>query len=98
MSDDIWKSPGTREERAAEQDQAAGGREKRVVYTGGPRGRAVASVSLRPLRGKPGVSASLRYKSERKTFTRYVGEIQASSREKALRKAWAAVHQRRLLY
>jgi len=96
MTEEVWRSPASREERAAEQDRAAGGREKRIVYTGGPKGRSVASVALRPFKDG-GLSASIRYKSEKKTHTTYIGRINASTREDALKKAWSLVREKHLL-
>jgi DNA mismatch endonuclease (patch repair protein) len=86
----------TRNEITAEQDEAAGGRDKRMVHL--PDGkRATASVQLQPIREGIGYSAALRYKSGGKTTRLRIGRVGGEDRVMALREAWAKAHDRRLL-
>jgi len=86
--------PGlTSRERAAEQDRAAGGRDKRVVQR--PDGPAVvASVALRLPAKRRRIYAYLRWAApDRVTRERYIGDVSAAvDRQEALRIAWSMAH------
>jgi len=93
--DSVLRSPPTRAEQAAEQDDAAGGRERRQVYH--PDGRAsTASIYLHRVSGRR-VWAYLRFKTGGRTIRRYVGDATAPTREGALRRAWGEAFRKRLL-
>lgn len=96
MSDhDITRSAGTRAEIAAEQDRAAGGRNaRRVSLLSG--GTATASVSL-ARREDGGFTASLRFKHGGRTFRHSIGQVNADTRDTALRLAWDIAKERNLL-
>jgi DNA mismatch endonuclease (patch repair protein) len=83
----------TSAQRAAEQDAAAGGRERRRVRrVDGP--IVVASVALRlPSRSRR-VYAYLRWTGpNRVTYERYLGDVsETDNREAALRMAWSVAH------
>jgi DNA mismatch endonuclease (patch repair protein) len=93
-----WRPrPGlTRAERIAEQDLAAGGRAAREVPV--LRGvRAHASVALRSFRSGRRIYAYLRWSAAGRTRERYVGEVDADTREGNLALAWQQVQARGLL-
>lgn len=84
-----WRAPAglSAQARAAEQDEAAGGRERRQVRL--PDGRwATASVALRQQSRSRKAWAYLRYYSNGKTTERYIGEASAMTRAENLRRAW----------
>jgi hypothetical protein len=81
---------------AAEQDAAAGGRNRRQVRLSGG-GSATASIRLKHLPNSRRVYAYLRYSLRGKTVTKYVGDATASTRRKALRKAWKLARQKSLI-
>lgn len=84
-----WKGrPGrTRKALSAEQDRAAGGRDRRVVDLG--HGRiAHASVSLRILPKTRRIRASLRWGDGRKSPERYLGEVEQDTRAANLIEGW----------
>lgn len=88
-----WRAPTgvAASDRAAEQDRAAGGRDRRVVGVGN--GRAVlASVYLRLPPKSRRVYAYLRWADGRKTHEKYICQVSGTSREQNLTQAWAAVH------
>jgi DNA mismatch endonuclease (patch repair protein) len=88
--------PGmTSADRAREQDQAAGGRDKRRIYVARNR-VAVASVALRLLPRSRRIYAYLRWSVDGKTRERYISEVSASARVDNLRTAWRTVHLRQL--
>jgi len=83
--------------RAAEQDQAAGGRERRRVQLGGG-DTALGSIELKQVwKPRGGTYAYLRYSHRGRTINRYVGNATAATREEALRLGWQAAHARGLL-
>ena len=83
-----WQGPRSRSLAAAEQDQAAGGRERRMIRTG--RHRATGSVWLKRVNGY--AYAYLRWSAGGQHRGRYIGRITATSRAEALAEAWAQVH------
>lgn len=93
----IWKTPGTTaSERAQEQDEAAGGRERRLVREGSEV-VATASVALKSWRGSRRVYAYLRFWRGGRTEVRYIGDVTLPTREEALRRAWVVAREKRLL-
>ncbi len=79
--------PGTRSERTAEQDKAAGGLTARQVKLADGR-TATASIRLKRLPKSRRVYAYLRYSVDGKTITKYAGDATAKTRGKALQQAW----------
>lgn len=73
--------------RSAEQDRAAGGRERRFVALENGR-HARASIALRLLPRTRRVRAYLRWSDSNRTRERYVCEAQESTRSANLRHAW----------
>jgi DNA mismatch endonuclease (patch repair protein) len=94
-----WRAPAglTPAQRAAEQDRAADGHERRQLLR--PDGRTVtASIALRHPPSSRRIYAYLRWSaSPGRTRERYVGEVTEPSREGNLRLAWARVHDLSLL-
>ncbi|WP_327374221.1 very short patch repair endonuclease [Thermomonospora echinospora] len=86
----------SRDQRAAEQDQAAGGRERRTVILPDG-GRAVASVYLRVPPKTRRIYAYLRWSERGSTVERYVGEVGEASRADNLSLAWSTIQKRQLL-
>lgn len=84
-----WRPiPGsTSSARAAEQDNAAGGRDARRVQLPGGR-HAVASVALRAPRSSRRIYAYLRWYERRRTRERYLGEVNEPTRAANLAAAW----------
>jgi hypothetical protein len=80
--------PGTRSERAAEQDRAAGGPTARQVKLADGR-TATGSIRLQRLPKSRRVYAYLRYSVDGRTITKYAGDATAKTRESALRRAWS---------
>ncbi len=95
--DEAWRPrPGmSRDQRSAEQDQAAGGRDSRLVKVGDDKW-STASVELKRLAKGRRVYGYLRYTSRGRTVNRYIGEVTAVSREAALRRAWTLARERGL--
>jgi DNA mismatch endonuclease (patch repair protein) len=82
---------------AAEQDQAAGGRERRQVQLGGGK-TALGSIELKqPWKRGGRTYAYLRYSDRGRTVNRYVGSATAATRQEALRLGWQAAHAKGLL-
>jgi DNA mismatch endonuclease (patch repair protein) len=84
-------------ERAREQDEAAGGRERRLVRLSEDR-VALASVALRLLPRTRRIYAYLRWSDGGKTNERYICEVTHSSRRENLAAAWDQVRALRLTY
>lgn len=84
-----------RAERSAEQDRAAGGRNSRLVRVGDAEW-STASVELKRLKKGRRVYGYLRYTRRGRTMNRYIGEVTAESRERALRRAWTLVREKGL--
>jgi DNA mismatch endonuclease (patch repair protein) len=82
-------------DRAREQDQAAGGRQRRKMSLPGNR-VALASVALRLLPHSRRIYAYLRWSVEGKTKERYISEVTATTRADNLEAAWRIVHSREL--
>ncbi len=90
--DSAWKCrPGLdRAKRTAEQDRAAGGNHNRLV--GLADGRiAHASVVLKVLPRTRRIRAYVRWYDRGRTVTRYVGEVDATTRRGNLEKAWQSI-------
>ena len=91
---DVWKVPaGSSADYAAEQDGAAGARDRRQVHLPGG-SSATASIRLKCLPSSRRVYAYLRYSSAGKTVTKYVGDATAPTRLEALQKAWELARQK----
>lgn len=91
-----WRAPPGRSiaEARQEQDEAAGGVENRTVRLPGdksPRG----SIALKGLGRR--VYAYLRFQSDGRTVTRYVGEAFGSTRAERLESAWRTALDRGLV-
>jgi DNA mismatch endonuclease (patch repair protein) len=86
--DSAWRCPPglARADRAAEQDQAAGGRENRVITVGEK--AVLASVALRRKRDGRRVYAYLRWSDHGRTAERYLGEVGHTDRAANLTQAW----------
>lgn len=97
-SDSDWQPPPhlTRAERSAEQDRAAGGKERRRVALESGK-LATASVELKRLPKGRRVYGYLRYSDGSHTVNRYIGEVTADSREQALKRAWDVARAKGLL-
>jgi DNA mismatch endonuclease (patch repair protein) len=93
-----WRGrPGlTRAARTAEQDQAAGGRDRRLVDLGDGR-TARASVELKVLPRTRRIRAYLRWSDKGRTRERYLGEVAEPTREQNLALAWRMAHEQGLL-
>jgi DNA mismatch endonuclease (patch repair protein) len=95
---DAWR-PARRlspADRAAEQDQAAGGRAARERRL--DNGQVVhASVCLRIYAKTRRIRAYLRWSDQGKTRERYIGEVRHATRAENLNEAWARAHSRDLL-
>jgi DNA mismatch endonuclease (patch repair protein) len=96
LDDSAWRPPPglSRAGRAAEQDQAAGGRDqRRVPGTSRP---VLASVYFRRTAGRR-VYAYLRWAEDGHTSERYVCEVKHERRADNLAQAWAVVRDQHLL-
>jgi DNA mismatch endonuclease, patch repair protein len=83
--------------RGAEQDQAAGGRERRRVQLGDSES-ALGSIELKqPWKPRGRIYAYLRYSHRGRTITKYVGSASAATREEALKLGWRIAHEKGLL-
>jgi DNA (cytosine-5)-methyltransferase 1 len=81
-------APGrSRADFRREQDEAAGGIERRRVRT--TSGLRIASIELKPNRKGRRIYAYLRYTEGGQTHTTYLGEVTEATREKNLASAWA---------
>lgn len=94
---DAYQSPPdmSRADRAREQDEAAGGRQRRTMQLPGGR-TALASIALRLLPQGRRIYAYLRWSDGGKTHERYVCEVTADSRTANLKAAWLMVTAKRL--
>lgn len=80
----------------AQQDRAAGGRDRRLLPL--PSGRcATASIELKLWKDSRRVYAYLRHQQDGRTVSRYVGEATAPTREEALARAWRLARAKGLL-
>lgn len=96
LDDSAWRpQPGqARAARAAEQDEAAGGRERRLVSeTGRP---VLASIYLRRAAGRR-VYAYLRWADRGKTSEKFVCEVDQPTRAANLALAWSKAIEQRVL-
>src|SRR5690349_6564237 len=92
----VIHSPRGRAAIRAEQDEAAGGPERRrVEVADGVTATASVSLYVHP-RGRR-VYASLRYKTGGKTHSHYLGNVTADGRQEALRLAWGIARARGLV-
>jgi hypothetical protein len=83
---EVWRVPaGSSTDYATEQDEAAGGHNRRLINLPGG-GSAMASIRLKCLPNSRRVYAYLRYSLAGKTVTKYVGDATAPTRHEALRK------------
>lgn len=97
-ADDTFRAPPGRSiaEASAEQDEAAGGRERRLVRL--PDGtRSLASIELKRVSGRRRIYGYLRYTHEGRTVARYVGQAPGDTRTERLRAAWSAARSRGLV-
>lgn len=92
VPDEAWRpAPGlTTRQRAAEQDRAAGCHANREVRVSDGR-LGVASVELKRLPKGRRVYAYLRWADSGRTVNHYIGDVTATSRQEALRRAWSLV-------
>jgi DNA mismatch endonuclease (patch repair protein) len=87
--------PNDRAARTAEQDTAAGGREKRLIPI--PDGRQpTASVRLRLFPKSRRLYAYMSFKTRGRNWQLYVGEATAENRAEALRRAWQLIEDKQL--
>ena len=91
-----WRPPPglSGPQRSAEQDLAAGGRDRRLVRTAS--GETLASVYFRRPSGRR-VYGYLRWSDQGRTVERFVCEVDAATRAANLAQAWRTAHQRGLL-
>lgn len=96
--DEAWKPPRGRavHQARAEQDQAAGGRERRRIHVGDGRRGALASVELKRPPNSRRVYAYLRWAEKGRTINRYLGEVTANTRARALAQGWEHARNRGL--
>jgi DNA mismatch endonuclease, patch repair protein len=96
LDDSAWRPVRglARVDRAAEQDDAAGGRDQRVVS--GTSGLVLASVYFRRTTGRR-VYAYLRWSETGRTSERFVCEVEHETRAENLAHAWKIVRDRHLL-
>lgn len=89
-----WKGrPGlTRAARTAEQDRAAGGRDRRLVDLGDGR-TARASIELKVLPKTRRIRAYLRWSDDGKTREKYLGEVSETTRARNLTLAWRMAYE-----
>lgn len=80
----------TKQERAVEQDLAAGGRERRFVD------QALASIALRVPPKSRSIYAYLRWSIKGKTREHFVCEVRENTRAENLKAAWGVAHDRGL--
>ena len=97
-TDAAWQPPPrmTPAERSAEQDHAAGGRDRRRIQLESGRW-ATASVELKRLPKGRRVYGYLRYSEGGQTVNCYIGDVTAGTRAAALRRAWASARDKGLL-
>lgn len=86
----------SREAASAEQDRAAGGRQNRMVDLGDGR-YACASVYLKLLPRTRRIRAYLRWSDKGRSPTRYIGEVNRTTREANLAQAWKMAVERGLV-
>lgn len=89
LPDEAWRPPKglSRDERIAEQDEAAGGEQAReITMDDGHRARASIAFRRQP-KGRR-VYAYLRWSVGGKTYERYVGEVDQDTRIANLAHAW----------
>jgi DNA mismatch endonuclease, patch repair protein len=96
LDDSAWRPPSglSRSARAAEQDAAAGGRERRVVS--GTSRPVLASIYFRRTAGRR-VYAYLRWAENGRTTEQFVCEVDRGTRAENLSFAWTSAHDRKLL-
>jgi hypothetical protein len=81
----------TLREAATEQDDAAGGRARRILHVGDAH-VATASVVLKCRGPRRRLYAYLRYHCDGRNPEVYLGEVHFDTRAKNLREAWALAH------
>lgn len=80
---------------AREQDNAAGGHDRRVVELRDGR-TALASISLRLYKKSRRIRAYLRWSEHGRTRETYLGEVDSETRDENLRSAWRFAHEQGL--
>jgi DNA mismatch endonuclease (patch repair protein) len=85
----------TPRQRTREQDEAAGGRDRRLVPLPGGR-TALGSVALRVQPDGRRIYAYLRWSDAGRTTERYIGEVGQPTRRGNLAEAWRLTHERGL--
>jgi uncharacterized protein (DUF2235 family) len=92
VRDTQWKAAlyWTKQSQALEQDNAAGGREHRIIQGSGALGRVV--LQRKNLR----LYAELRWQVNKKQYSRYLGEVTADNRAANLAVGWQRAHDRGL--
>ena len=96
--DRAWRPPKnlTKQQRAAEQDEAAGGRDQRLVHLDGGEW-ATASVELKRIPTGRRIYAYLRFFEDGKTVNRYLGDATSATRQQALRLGWSLAKEKRFV-
>lgn len=96
LTDSAWRPPPglSRADRAAEQDRAAGGRDKRIIASN-PR-QVLASIYFRRTAGRR-IYAYLRWADRGRTSEHFVCEIESPTRAENLARAWESVRELSLL-
>lgn len=94
---ETWQPPPgqSREQAAAEQDRAAGGRQRRCVALDSGQ-TATASVELKMPGGRR-IYGYLRYSCEGQTVNRYVGEAPGRTRQERLSHVWRLARRKGLV-
>jgi DNA mismatch endonuclease, patch repair protein len=80
---------------AREQDNAAGGHDRRVIELRDGR-TALASISLRVYKKSRRIRAYLRWSEQGRTRETYLGEVDDETRDENLRSAWRFAHEQGL--
>lgn len=84
-----------RDQSTNEQDEAAGGSERRQLYI--EDGKLVnASISVRLFKQGHQHYAYLQFKHDYKTVTRYVGQVSAGSKAESLAIGWRMVREKKI--
>jgi DNA mismatch endonuclease (patch repair protein) len=98
LPDDAWRPPKglSRDQRIAEQNEAAGGGQAREFLVEGGR-RVHASIAFRRRPKRRRVYAYLRWSISGKTYERYVGEVDQDTRSANLVLAWRVARDEGLL-
>ena len=91
-----WRNLSMLNQSRLEQDEAAGGHERRLAAL--PNGKCVTvSVAVRVFPPGREHYAYMQFKSGGRTTTRYIGNATAESRAGSLRKGWRLLRQKKTL-